>query len=345
METRSVTGKLRRPLAILKWLARAAKRNRSSFTSFGGNNLNYTAVASMFMLDPALAGILLLIMGVIVILPLSSDPLRAIPRVRLNIWPLEKNERRILRLISPWLNPMTWIVVALAVWKRASLGIVALAAGVVTTGFLTSARAGGGAASPWRSIPQLPGPLNHLIRKNLREMLSTLDFFCAALIAVAALGWRLAGLLPPAAFFPLTIVAMLAISTCALSLFGLDGAAGLMRYCLMPLRGWQILIAKDAAFMTIAVILALPLSIPGATGAAMIALAVGHRTSIRSRRPQLRWRFQTGPSFGDAIAQIIPMTMAGAAIVYSSKLVLLPCIAVWAASTWYFGREIDRTWH
>jgi hypothetical protein len=222
---------------------------------------------------------------------------------------------------------------------------VALAAGIVATGFLTSARASGGGVSLWRWLPNLPIPLNHLIRKNLREMLSTLDFFCGALIAVAALGWRAAGLLPPAAFFPLTIVAMLAISTCALTLFGLDGAAGMKRYRMMPLRGWQILLAKDAAFLAIAVVLALPLSIPGAIGSAFIALAVGHSVSIKNPRPQLRWRFQTGPSFGDALGQIIPMVMAGAAIVYSGLWVLPICVAAWAGSLWYFGRVIDRTWH
>jgi len=335
---------LRRPRAILKWLGRAAKRNRQTF-AFTGNNMHYTAIAFVFMLDPAITGMLLLIMGVIVILPMSSDPLRAIPAVRMRLWPLEDSERRVLRLLSPWLSPLTWIVVALALWKGASLGIVALAAGVVATGFLTSARASGGGVSLWRWLPNLPVPLNHLIRKNLREMLSTLDFFCGALIAVAALGWRVAGLLPPAAFFPLTIVAMLAISTCALTLFGLDGTAGMKRYRMMPLRGWQILLAKDAAFLAIAVVLALPLSIPGAIGSAFIALAVGHRTSIENPRRQLRWRFQTGPSFGDALGQIIPMVMAGAAIVYSSPLVLLICVAAWAGSVWYFGRLIDRTWH
>ncbi len=339
-----MAGLLTRPRAILKWLWRAAKRNRHTF-AFTGNNMHYTAIAFAFMLDPAITGILLLIMGLIVILPMSSDPLRAIPAARMRLWPLEDSERRVLRLLSPWLNPLTWIVVALALWKGASLGIVALAAGVVATGFLTSARASGGGVSLWRWLPNLPIPLNHLIRKNLREMLSTLDFFCGALIAVAALGWRAAGLLPPAAFFPLTIVAMLAISTCALTLFGLDGAAGMKRYRMMPLRGWQILLAKDAAFLTMAVVLALPLSIPGAIGSALIALAVGHGVSIKNPRRQLRWRFQTGPSFGDALGQIIPMVIAGAAIVYSGLWVLPICVAAWAGSLWYFGRVIDRAWH
>ena len=335
---------LARPRAVLKWLARTAKRRRSSF-SFTGSNLHYTAVAMMFLLDPAITGILLLIMGVIVVLPLSSDPLSAIPRVRLRLWPLQDNERRILRLISPWLNPMTWIVVALALWKRASWGLAVLAGGIVATGFITSARAGKSTLATWRWMPGFPRPLNHLIRKNLREMLSTLDFCCAALISVAALGWRIAGLLPPEAFFPLTIVAMLALSTCALALFGLDGTAGMKRYSLLPARGWQLLLAKDIAYLSIALIIAAPLSVPGAMGAAFVALAVGHKASVRSIRPQTRWRFQTGPSFGDAIGQIIPMAMAGAAVVYSSPWFLIPCAAAWAGSTWWFGREIDRTWH
>jgi hypothetical protein len=336
--------KLTRPRAILKWLARAAQRNRRSF-SFTGNNMHYTALALLFMLDAVAAGFLLIIMGVIVVLPLSSDPLRAIPKTRMGIWPLENDERRLLRLISPWLNPITWIVIALAIWKGASLGIVALAAGVVVAGFAASAVSSGGAASPWRRVPGFPVRLNQMIRKDLREMLSTLDFFCGAFIAIAALAWRLSGLLPPAAFFPLTVIAMLAISTCALTLFGLDGAAGMTRYRLMPLRGWKILLAKDAAYMSMAVLIAAPLSIPGAMAAAFVGLAVGHRTSLRTLRAQSRWRFQTGPSFGDALSQIVPMVAAGAAVVYTSPLFLLPCVAAWAGSTWYFGREIDRTWH
>jgi len=335
---------LARLRAILKWLARAAGRNRRSFR-FMGNNMHYTTVASLFMLDIAAAGILLLIMGVIVVLPLSSDPLRAIPRTRMRIWPLEDNERRLLRILSPWLSPMTWVVVALALWRRVSLGLVALATGVVAAGFLTSGVASGNRATPWRCLPRFPRPLNHLIRKNLREMMSTLDFCCGALIAVATLAWRVAGMLPAAAFFPLTAVAMLTISTCALTLFGLDGAGGMTRYRLMPLRGWQILLAKDAAYMTMALVLAIPLSIGGACAGALVALAFGHNASVRNLRPQLRWRFQTGPSLGDALVQVLLMVAAGAAVVYSSPLFLLVCVAAWAGSLWWFGREIDRTWH
>lgn len=333
-----------RPLAILKWIARAANRNRRSFISLAGNNLTYAALTLAFMLDPAGAAAAFILVGIIVVLPMSSDPLRAIPRVRMMVWPLEASERRLLRLVSPLLNPMTWGVLALALWKRASWGIVALGAGVVATGFVASARAGSGAKSFARRVPRYPSILNHLIRNNLRQLLSTLDFWCGALIAVAALGWRISGLLPHEAFFPLTAIAMVGISTCALTLFGLDGAAGMTRYRLMPLRGWQILLAKDIAYLTVAIIIAAPLSIPAACGAALIALAIGHHASLTSPRPQTRWRFQTGSSLGVALSQMIPMTTAGAAIAYTSILFLPVCLAAWIISVWWFGREIDRSW-
>jgi hypothetical protein len=326
--------------AVLKWLGRAAKRNRKTF-SFKGNNIFYTAIALMFLLDPAIAGILLIVMGVIVFLPMSSDPLRAIPPSRGGVWPLETGDRRALRVLSPFLNPMTWLVLALAVWKRVSWGLVAFAGATVLTGFFLSAASPGRGAF-WRSLPRFPSPLNQMIRKNLREMLSTLDFATGALIAVASFGWRVAGMLPKEAFFPLTFVAMLAISTCALSLFGLDGGAGLRRYRLLPVRGWQILLAKDIAFLVMALLIALPLYLPGALAAALIAVAIGHYASVRHREPQLRWRFQTGPSFGDAITQIIAMTMAGAAVAYSSALFLAPCAVFWAISVWWFGRELEQ---
>ena len=326
--------------AVLKWLGRAAKRNRKTF-SFRGNNIFYTAIALMFMRDPALAGILIGVMGVIVLMPMSSDPLRAIPPSRNGLWPLEPGERRLLRLLSPFLNPITWLVLGLAIWKRVSWGLVAFAGGIVLTGFFLSARSPG-RGNFWRWLPRFPSPLNQLIRKNLREMLSTLDFVTGALIAVAAVGWRAAGMLPKEAFYPFTFVAMLANSTCALSLFGLDGTAGLRRYSLLPVRGWQVLLAKNIAFLAIALLVALPLYIPGALAAALIALAVGNRASIEHIAPQYRWRFQTGPSFGDAITQILAMTMAGAAVAYSSVLFLAPCVAIWGISVWWFGREFER---
>ena len=57
----------------------------------------------------------------------------------------------------------------------------ALIAGLFAAIFLLSGTSPAPAASGmWRRVPEFPGPLNQLVRKNLREILSTLDFYCAA---------------------------------------------------------------------------------------------------------------------------------------------------------------------
>jgi hypothetical protein len=78
-------------------------------------------------------------------------------------------------------------------------------------------------------LPRFPGPLNHLIRKNLRETLSTLDFWCGALISLVCLVFRIAGRLPADAFLLMTMLVALALSTYTQTLFGLDGEGGMTR--------------------------------------------------------------------------------------------------------------------
>ena len=113
-------------------------------------------------------------------------------------------------------------------------------------------------------LPSFPGPLNHLIRKNLRGMLSTLDFYVALLLSVAALAYRTWGMkLSAEALMPMTLLIIVALSSYAQCLFGLDGESGLDRYRLLPVSGWQVLLAKDAAFMALAMLLVLPLGSAG----------------------------------------------------------------------------------
>jgi hypothetical protein len=185
--------------------------------------------------------------------------------------------------------------------------------------------------------------LNQLIRKNLREMLSTLDFYCALLLSLGTLVYRLAGPpLPPEAFLAITVLVVLALSSYAQCLFGLDGDGGLGRYRLLPLRGWQVLAAKDGAFLLIAVPLMLPLSPLAGTGAALAALALGHEPTVNLPRAQTRWRFSTGASVIFGLVQAALMATAASGIFFSSSLVVLIVIAAWLISLWYYGRQMDR---
>src|SRR5581483_7286911 len=164
---------------------------------------------------------------------------------RLALWPLENRERRLLRVISPWINPMTWMIAGLALWAgrgKISLGLWALAAGLVIAAFVLSDLPFAPLDAAWRHIPRFPSALNHLIRKNIREMLATLDFYCGVILSLAALLFRLFGPpMPREAFLALSVLVVLALSSYAQCLFGLDGRGGLSRYHLLPLRGWQIL--------------------------------------------------------------------------------------------------------
>jgi hypothetical protein len=216
-------------------------------------------------------------------------------------------------------------------------------AGLFVIGFAIPSLPGMQQRQPWRRLPHFPGPLDQLIRKNLREMLSTLDFYCGLLLSAGALIFRIKGTLPPDAFFPLTMLVTLTLSSYAQTLFGLDGNGGLTRYRLLPLPGWQILAAKDAAFLIVNLALCLPVAPLAGLAAALVALTIGHDASVNQRREQTRWRFTTGVSFGSGIIQVLLMALMAAATVHVSPFMLAPCIAVYVWSTWWYGRVMERS--
>ena len=324
--------------AILSALITAVRRDLTTVGSFSGNNLFVVSMALLFLKDPGAFVALNAFIGLVLFIPLSADPLRVLPRDRMAVWPLSAGERRWLRILSPWLNPVMWLIAALAVWKHVSLGVFALAAGVFAIGFvlpsLPPARKG-----VWRHLPNFPGPLNQLMRKNLRETLSTLDFWCSAMVSAVSLGFRAAGLLPAEALLPLTMVVMLAFSTYAQTLFGLDGDGGITRYRLLPVPGWQILAAKDAPFLLVALLMTLPLAPTAGLAAALASLAMGHHASVAHHSDQMRWRFSSGVSFGTSIFQVVVMC-ATAAAVHAMPLLMVLCAGGYAWSTWWYGRVL-----
>src|SRR3974390_3626589 len=106
--------------AILSALLTAVRRDLKTVGSFSGNNLFVVSVAFLFLKDPGVFVALTAFIGLVLFIPLSADPLRVVPRGRLAGWPLSTGERRLLRILSPWLNPVTWLLVALAIWKHLS---------------------------------------------------------------------------------------------------------------------------------------------------------------------------------------------------------------------------------
>jgi hypothetical protein len=331
-----------RSIAILKALALAYRRDWTAFQSLAGNNF---FLITAFLLRTA-GTFVYLIMGLVVLFPLSTDPLRKVPPSRLALWPLDRRERWILRLASPWINPLTWGLAGLAVWgagRALTVGLWVAIAALFGGAFLISALPLPSGNGMFRHVPQFPGPLNQLIRKNLREILSTLDFYCALILSLAVLAYRIFGApLPHEAFMAMTVLVVGAMSSYAQCLFGLDGEGGLSRYRLLPVRGWQLLLAKDAAFLAAVIPLTVPLAVLPGIGAALVALAVGHSPAVEHPRPQTRWRFSTGGALGNGVIQLVALAMTASGIYLTSVWFLAAAVAAWAASVWWYGRDVER---
>ena len=122
---------------------------------------------------------------------------------------------------------------------------------------------------------------------------------------------------------------------------GLDGEGGLTRYRLLPLRGWQILAAKDVPFLLAAVLVTLPLAPAAGAGGALCALAMGHHWSVAHHSDQVRWRFSSGVSFGASLFQIAVMA-AAAAMVHALPPLLVVCAGVYVWSAWWYGRVLEQ---
>jgi hypothetical protein len=319
-------------IAIFRALSRAVRRNLGTFGSIKVNNF-FLFVALMIWgalvsgVKPVSSYPFLLLIGLLMLFPLSSDPLSRIPRSRLGLWPLHPGQRIGLRLASMVLSPIFWAAAAILVrTSRPGPAIVLCGAAVATRGLAAPRWA------PFRILPRGPGRLGQLIRANLRQMLAVLDTWVAVLLSLGGALWRIAARSPdPAAFPILSILVALALSTYAQCLFSLDSASGLTRYRLMPLHGWEILFAKDAAYLALLTILLLPLDMGAGLTFGFVSLAAGRYPAVSGRLPVERWRFTSGRIRFGILQCVLGTALAMAGVQYG-PLFLLAAALLYAAS-------------
>ena len=329
--------------SILAALAKVSWRGVLSVSSFQENNFFVLGCILLLQSGPFLR----LLLGAMVLLPLATSALRAVPPERWDLLPLNRAERTWLRLGSLCMNPVVVVAaVGVAATRDLSLALLLLAGMVgtqVCAALVDTASARAPSINLFRWVPPLPGMLGPMVSKNLRETIATLDFWVAALLALSTTAYRL--LYPqaqPEAMMAVTIlIVVAALGTCAQCLFGLDAAAGRVRYRLMPLRGWQVLFAKDTAFLLVACALTLPLAPATGLACALVSLAVGHHLSVFRQPPQRRWRFVSG-SVSAMAWQAVGGVSAGVAVYREGPLWLLPCLIAWALSLWWYGRIWDE---
>lgn len=326
---------------VLAAVARATFRKRSS--ALGGNNILYVALTLLMLGDDQGSVFLLGILAVLLFLPSSGDPLRVIPADRLALMPLSQLESIMLRILSPWLNPVIATLGVLLLWRKITLGLWAILAGLLAVGFLSSSLRlrGWSLLYPW--VPAPRGRFEQILRKDGRQLVSTLDFYGALLVALPAVVARIAGQLPIDAHIPLTVLVVLMISTYTQSVFGLDGFGGLVRYRLLPLRGWQILITKYMPFLIVTAALTAPLSPGAGMCCALLVAAAGQYPSVVHPRRESKWLFHTSASFFTSIVQLAALAAGAAGYVQFGFVFTVPCLAVYLASIWWCGRLFEIT--
>jgi hypothetical protein len=339
--------------AILNALRRAVGRDLGTFGSLKLNNF-FLFIALLIWgalesgVEPKSAEPLLLLLFLVLLVPLSSDPLQKIPPVRLAMWPLGAGQRLALRLASLGFSPVLWTIAGILLLQRVrpALGLAFLLTAVGVQGGALLGRQIEAQAPRWnalRYVPRLPGRLGGLMRKNVREMLSVLDVYIAALLSVGGVGYRFLAPHPDVSAFPiLALVVALAMSTYAQCLFGLDlTSTAIMRYRMLPLAGWEILLAKDLAFLGVLFLLVLPVAPgPGMTFG-LAALGIGHYPSLCLPAAQQRWRFAGSRLFPGVVQALVALAL-GFGEFQRGWILLALSAAVYLLSLWLGGRYWDR---
>jgi len=330
-------------IAIFKSLALLSWRDIRSFGSISGQNLFLFVI--VIALQPESAEFFGLLLAVVLLFPLLTDPAQKIPLDRRLTWPLTRRDWAIIRAASLLLSPITWValfILARAGWR--------MAAQVLLFGFVLSIVKFLATLSfrkiNWnRRIPAPPGITGALMRIQWREMLRTLDPYVALALAAAATAYRISGKpLDPSALRIISLVVALAISTETQVLFGLDGT-GAQRYRQFPLPGWRILLAKDLAFLLLLALLVLPLDFVSGLFGGLAALAIGHHRSVFHPTHQKRWRFTSGALFMDGVLQTIALFAAGTTVKTAGLPFMALCVAAWVLSLFIYGWQWDRLTH
>ncbi|HEY6349993.1 MAG TPA: hypothetical protein VI636_11345 [Candidatus Angelobacter sp.] len=336
--------------AILSALVKVVRRELRTLLSVTLNNFFLVAAFLSYGSlqggrPPFAAAPFFFLLALFLLFPASGDPLDKIPQTTLSLWPLTAGQRAALRMATFILSPVAamglLIVITLRTWSAVLLaaGMICIR-GMAFVGLRTKKR--WPRLYPPRLVPALPTAFGRLFSLNLRQLLCLMDFYLTVVISILGCCYRFLSLHPdPAAFPILAILVSLASSTYSQSPFGMESRGSLMLYRVLPLRGWQVLLAKDAVYMTLVCVLTLPLNLAAGVTFSLAALAIGRYPSLTKWTPQRRWRFASGDiRFG--FAQIFLASAAAFSASQGDLWVIGAAVLGYVASLmvggWYWDR-------
>jgi hypothetical protein len=105
----------------------------------------------------------------------------------------------------------------------------------------------------------------------------------------------------------------------------------LLRYRLLPIAGWKILVTQDLAFLIPLAVMVSLLNLRTGVTFGLVAIAVGRYPSLTQRANQRRWRFVGGDlRFG--LAQLLLSASAGIGAARAGLWVVGVAFAVYLVS-------------
>ena len=333
-------------LALVVMLKKLMLKELSSFSSVSFNNflfcILFIMTAGFETGTPKAAFWSTLLFQIILIAPLlvtfSVDTQHRLPPYRVATWPLTGAQRLLLSSISFAFNPL-FIVLFLGYlfWMGLAAGLFFLLLALIVHGAVYAL-----CRLPFKirtpavpSISRTPLEVSGIAQETWREMLGTLDFWAALLIAVIGTLYRLFGRAPePEAFPILALFVGIAMSTIGQRMLRLDDGRALLRYRLLPITGWKLLITQDMTFLIPLAIMVSLLSLRTGIAFGLVALAVGRYPSLRQRANQRRGRFVGGdPRFG--VAQVLLGGLAGMGAARMGLWVLAVAFALYLVSVFW----------
>ena len=218
------------------------------------------------------------------------------------------------------------------------------------------------------SIARLPGRFGPLVHKEQRSVSWVLDLWMGLLLGLAAAALSLSASLPSTFRQTMFVIVCALNANVTMNCLGLDRPAGLTRYLLLPIRGKDLLLAKNVAVMIVVAVQLMLLLAIGAwqsgfaqLGAEVVVAAVlilahlawGNVLSVVEPRRTEPHRFAAPSDFMTwSVSALIGSTPGVAVIVLlrsdspvtalAVAVIVLLTMAAYYSSLRYAGRSFER---